>query len=103
MRLALVRTAIAALALVALSSCRNACQDMCRDLVRYAENDCGYTVPDGQLDTCIEEHKRKELEEGERDSCSLASETEFQDEWTCDEAGSFLGLNGAGGGTDTGA
>ena len=103
MRLAFVRAAIAALALVALTACRNSCQDICRDLVRYAENDCGYPVPDGQLDACVDEHRRKELQEGQRDACAQASETEFQDEWTCDEAGSFLGLNGASGGTDTGA
>ncbi len=99
-----MRLAVAAISLLALTACRNACQDMCRDLARYAENDCGLTVPDGQMETCVQDHKRKELEEGERDACQQANETDFVDEWTCDEASAFLGLNGNNaGGTDTGS
>ena len=104
MRLAAAPVGLAAVALVALTACRNSCQDICRDLARYAENDCGLTVPDGQMETCVDEHSRKALEEGERDACQTANETEFTDEWTCDEASAFLGLNGGqSGGTDTGS
>jgi len=98
-----MRLALAVLALVALTACRNSCQQLCRDLSDYAQDDCGLTVPDGQLQTCIDEHDRKSLEENETESCQLAAETEFEDEWSCDEAASFLGLGGAGGGgSDTG-
>ncbi len=98
-----MRLALAVIALVALTACRrNSCQQLCRDLASYAEDACGLTVPDGQLQTCIEEHGRQALEEDEKEFCQLASETEFEDEWSCEEAEAFLGLGGGGGGTDTG-
>lgn len=77
--------ALAALALAALGGCRNACQDLCVRMANYAE-ECGFTVPDAELDACLEEQADAE----DRAVCrDFGSPQAIRDEWTCAEMGEY--------------
>ena len=43
------------------SGCQNACQEVCGRMAKYAE-DCGFTVPDEDIDACIDEQADAEGE-----------------------------------------
>ena len=86
-------------AIGSLVACRNPCQDLCKEMISYAE-DCGYTVPGDQLDACVADHRRRELEEGQRAIC-LENGEALRTEWSCEENARFIGLEVGSG--DTGS
>lgn len=73
------------------TGCRNACQQLCGDIVDYAD-ECGLTVPDDQKSTCISDHKRGETTRDERAICA-ENRSSLQDEWTCDDVAQYIGAN----------
>jgi len=90
------KLAVVVLTLAGLTACNNACQDTCKELASYAE-ECGYTVPDEQVDKCIDDFARGNTTPEERDHCKDFVDN-VSDEWTCDEAAQYMGLESGGGG-----
>ncbi|MCP4809352.1 MAG: hypothetical protein GY913_11760 [Proteobacteria bacterium] len=87
--------AVIALAAVALTGCSNACQDTCKELAAYAE-ECGYTVNDEQVKTCTSDFSRGNTESEDRDHCAENVDN-VRTEWTCEEAGRYMGVTSGGG------
>lgn len=86
--------AAVAFALPALGGCRNACQDLCVRLADYATEDCGFTVSDAELSTCID--AEAEASADERRVCrDFGSATTIRDEWTCEDLGVYWGVDPA--------
>lgn len=65
--------------LLLLAGCGNACQQMCVDLAVYAENDCGLTIPDGEVDACKEANA--EADDARLDQCAETRDPEAMREW----------------------
>lgn len=77
--------ALAALTLAALGGCRNACQDICVRMADYAE-ECGFSVPDAELEACLDEQAGAD----DRAVCrDYGSAQAIRDEWTCAEMGEY--------------
>lgn len=77
------------LAALALAACRNACQDACTAYADYAE-ECGFTVPDADLDACYERQSAAEGEDLQacREYGSLDS---VRNQLGCDEVALYFG------------
>lgn len=85
------RAFAAALLLTAFATgCRNSCQQLCEELEDYA-GECGYTVPEDATKTCIQDHARGDTTREERQVCTENGDS-LRDEWSCEDAGRFMGL-----------
>lgn len=47
------------LALLTLTGCRNACQEVCVELDTFAKDNCGLEFSDEDFSTCISDHNRR--------------------------------------------
>jgi hypothetical protein len=66
----------------------------------YAEDSCGITVPDGQLQTCLDEQRGKGSKD-DRETCrQFGSMNAIEQNWTCEDLQDFFG---SGGDTDASA
>ncbi|MCB9792646.1 MAG: hypothetical protein H6741_07935 [Alphaproteobacteria bacterium] len=74
--------------LALLVACHNPCQDLCKEIASYAE-DCGITVPDDAVSTCIDDNSRDQFEREELRICRQNAEY-LQDEWTCDDVALYF-------------
>ena len=84
---------IAALAalMAGLVACKNPCQDICVEMARFAEDECGFSVPDEQLDTCLSEQKQIDSPQ-ERAACRESGDAEtIAAEWGCEELEDYFG------------
>ncbi len=76
-------------ALAGSTACNNACQAICADMANVAEDECGYTVPDDQMKTCVE--RQNEAEPEERQACrEFGDEETILEEWGCDELADYF-------------
>ena len=82
MRAALLLSTL--LSLAALTSCRNACAQLCSDIARYAEEECGFTVPSGEVRECVSDKSWGGSTQEERQVCNEFGD-QFEDEWTCED------------------
>ena len=90
-----IALALASMAL-GLGGCRGPCEQVCVHLATYAE-ECGFAVPDGQLDSCIEGQKDATAEE--KDVCrEYGDPAVIRNEWTCDDLQAYW--DGSGGGAE---
>ncbi len=96
-----------------LAGCRNACQDLCKEMADFAE-ECGQTVSRDDLRACYEANSRKALAEGGSDTAGDAYDVatcrdvagKLREEWTCDDIAPYFDKGGskpADTGSDTGA
>jgi hypothetical protein len=65
-----------------MAGCRNPCQKLCLDIRDYAEDECGITVPEEQVKTCLKTQRQVEREQARSCQDVLPS---LQDEWECDD------------------
>lgn len=80
---------IASLALL-LPGCNNACQDICLEMARFAERNCGITVPDDEVDACIEA-QAGEASKDDRQACrEFGNQSSIEEEWGCEELESYF-------------
>ena len=83
--------AIAALG-VFTAGCRNPCQQICVRMADYAE-ECGFTVPDAEVDACIEAQST-DLEKADKEACrDFGSADQLRNEWSCDELARYWGTD----------
>ena len=81
-------TSVLGLLLLA-TSCRNDCQDICNELADYA-GDCDIPVATSEVNECISNHQRRDLEDGDLEICGdfKSSET-IREEWTCTDLAEY--------------
>ena len=73
----------------ALAGCHNACQDVCLDMAQYAEDECGFTVLDAEVDECID--VQAEATSEARAACrEFGNERSIDDEWGCEELAGYF-------------
>ena len=76
-------------ALAGLTACRNACQDICIDMAAVAQDQCGLTVYDDDIDLCID--AQKDITGEERQACNeFGGEDKIAEEWTCDDIADYF-------------
>lgn len=75
-----------AVGLLALSACKTPCQQLCVEMASYAE-ECGLTVSDDQLQTCLDEQSADQ----DQGACRRTGEPEtLRTEWSCDDVEVFF-------------
>ena len=89
-----MRFTLALCGLATLVACHNPCQDLCKEIAAYAE-DCGYTVPEDEPGTCIENNKRSAWEREDLTTCRDFGDR-LTEEWTCEEVGRYFEDGGQG-------
>ena len=62
--------------------CHNPCQDLCKEMASFAEDECQKTLSDGEIRTCIRDHTRDQLNDGDLAVCGEFADTISQ-EWDC--------------------
>ena len=73
------------LLLPGLAACHNSCQSLCVRLAHYAENECGYTVDNAEVDACIDA-MAAEGSADDRQTCRQNNDYEtIALQWTCDD------------------
>jgi hypothetical protein len=77
---------VVALALAALGGCRNACQATCKTMAEAA-TDCGFTVPEADIDACVERQSQAEREDVK--ACRANGPDNIQ--YSCDELSLYFG------------
>jgi hypothetical protein len=86
---------LAVLLVLLASGCHNACQDVCHTMANYAENECGYTISDGDLDACFDRMAGKNLEDGARKACrQFGSKSDIDENFGCDELADYFDAPG---------
>lgn len=78
--------AIIALFVVLAAGCHNPCQQLCVRMADYAE-ECGFTVPDSEVDACIEEQAKPDDKQVCRD---FGDAETIRDEWSCEELAAYF-------------
>lgn len=74
-------------AIIALTACKNDCQDVCVEMAAYAQ-ECGFTVSDEEMDACLDQ--QKEANDVSLDVCDeMGGAQTIRDEWPCDEMGLY--------------
>ena len=68
--------------------CRNPCQQLCLEIQSYAEEDCGMTIEEEQIQECVD--KQNDAEKAQQESCSNALPA-LRDEWECEELDLYFG------------
>ena len=83
------------------TACNNACQDLCKEMVAYAE-ECDFTVPDDQPGACIAENGRRDMRKNPmdfgagplspKDQIQVCEENidNLREEWSCEDVGKVL-------------
>ena len=67
-----------------LGGCHNACQDVCARMKAYAEEDCGITVPDAELQECFD--SQKDLDPEDAKACrDYGAPAAIENQWTCED------------------
>lgn len=75
-------------ALASLGGCRNACQDICVRMADYATEECGFTVSDAELGSCLDE--QGQVSADDRKVCrDFGDSTTIRDEWSCEDLGEY--------------
>ncbi len=75
--------------LTLLLGCRNECQQICTDMAKYAEDDCGETVDKEQINTCMADYRRRNLSAEQLDACAEYGDR-IEEEWTCDDLAEYF-------------
>lgn len=71
--------------LALLVACENPCQEMCTTMATYASS-CGYSVPDGDVETCKEANATPLITAERANQCIEASDPEqLREWWTCED------------------
>lgn len=83
-----MRARLALLLLVgALGACNNPCQDLCQRMADFAA-DCGYNVPEAEIDACVE--RQSSVEREDKAACRDFGDPEVIDgQWTCDDLAAY--------------
>lgn len=71
-------------ALSLLTGCRNSCQQLCGDIADYALENCSLEFSQEEMDTCVADHARSELDRSDLDACEEAAPA-LEEEWSCDD------------------
>ncbi len=75
---------VVALAASVMGGCHNACQDVCKRMKAYAEEDCGITVPDAELDACYE--RQTSLDPEDAEACrEYGDPAAIENQWSCED------------------
>lgn len=75
-----------------LAACNNPCQDICRRMADYA-SECGYQVPETEVDACID--AQSGLEREDRAACRDFGDAEvIRAQWTCDDLAAYWQVEG---------
>lgn len=85
--------------LIMLMGCRNPCQKLCLDIRDFAQDECGITVPEEQVQACLKDQRQVEREKAE--SCMIAAPS-LQEEWECDDVEVYFDAQSSSANTDTG-
>ena len=72
-----------------MAGCQNSCQALCVRMAKFAE-ECGYTVPDEQVDACIESQKGSASSEDRAVCREFGSLPAIEQEWTCDDVSIYF-------------
>jgi hypothetical protein len=76
-------------ALLAGTGCKNSCQDICGRMADYAAEDCGFTVPDAEIDACVE-RMGQALEPEDRKACRDFGDPDvIRSQWSCEEMANY--------------
>lgn len=103
------------LALLTLTGCRNACQEVCVELDSFARDSCGLEFSDEEFSTCISDHNRRGIRQYLKDkygesapsvgdrlqTCSEVLLT-LEEDTTCADVELYFTGGGTSGGADTG-
>jgi hypothetical protein len=76
-------------AVVFASSCNNSCQMVCVRMSAYAE-ECGFTVPESQVDACVDAWEGSEAKESRPLCRDFGSAEAIRKEWSCDELQAYF-------------
>lgn len=76
--------------LLLLTSCHNACQDICYEMRDYAENKCGMVVDDGDLDACLQQEAGSASRDDRQACRQYNSQHHIEEEWGCDELQAYF-------------
>lgn len=80
----------AVVALLVLSGCHNACQDICVKMKNYAESECGLVVADDDLATCIDAQAGAASREQRAVCRDYNTQGDIADEWGCEELADYF-------------
>jgi hypothetical protein len=86
--------------LIMLVGCRNPCQNLCLDIRDFAEEECGITVPEEQVKSCLKTQRQIEREQAQ--SCMTAAPS-LEEEWECDDVEVYFRTEASSGDADTGS
>lgn len=78
----------AAIVLISLGGCANHCQNLCENMADFAESECGFTVPSGQVDDCITEFE--DSSSSEESACESNAVVTDEEGWTCEMMASYF-------------
>lgn len=70
-------------ALPLMAGCKNSCQQLCVDIADYALESCNLQFSDEEMDACIADYSRSELDRSDLQSCEEAAPS-LEEEWDCD-------------------
>lgn len=66
--------------LIALAACNTPCQKLCVAMYEYAQECPDVTIPESQLNTCLDEQAKAD----DQGACRAAGDAEtLRDEWDC--------------------
>lgn len=74
---------------ISLSGCQNSCQSLCVRMAKFAD-ECGYNVPDEQVDACIESQKGSASSEDRSVCREFGNLATIEEEWTCDDVSIYF-------------
>ena len=69
--------------------CRNSCQQLCKDMADYAQDACGLEFSSDEVQSCIDDHKRSEVDADARQACTDAAPT-LEEEWSCEDLEAYF-------------
>ncbi len=72
------------------AGCGNPCQDLCKDMAAYAEDECGITVPDAQVTACIEAQAETTDDAALKVCRQYDSKSAIEEQWGCDELDQYF-------------
>lgn len=84
------KRALAVLLLAAGTACNNPCQEVCVRMATYAD-ECGFKVPDAELDSCLDENA--EVEKDDIEICKDFGDLEtIRRQWDCEDLAPYWGV-----------
>jgi hypothetical protein len=78
------------IALLPLGACRNSCQQVCVEMAKYAEDECGLTVPDEQIDACIDAQAGDASRDNRGVCRDYGNPSSIEQEWGCEELADYF-------------